>query len=515
MYSVLIYPDISLTGTPLVIPSASVFALDLGGNRFSNNNPFEVVGNQARVSIINESSYWTQLSQSEIYEVMRLGKVVNSSYFNRLVQIKSEQTGVIEFTGLIRATDLELNYVNDTIEITVSDSLYIYIDLLRSLQTYNLDVKKSNLLANLMTPLSFMPSVLNNGSLDLASLTDVIVSDVPMEFDGYERPASSWYYYDVWSDPYEFDVATDWARVGQNHNVWVREASSDELYIAFWVTFRQRNVTNTVLRARYITIQYVKAPSDTTFVLMQPTLITVDTIYATALSPFVAYGILRNALETNRCLKNNTYFNLFNGTAYWGEQFENQEPVQYAVYSGITNYYEQGLESITLNADNYGSVTGTLNLNLDRILFDENTTNDRIKALFSAFMLNANAKPSGGVNFYPSIIRSYGSQTPITIADSEVVQFNAKGSLLDVDNMLSSFSAVANSYTMERVFKQYFERFFDNIRAEYQVTIANTNTSTWQPFQAFTIMGVTMYLISWEKPVLGDIINMELIGAWA
>jgi len=515
MYSILIYPDISLTGTPLEIPSSSVFGLDLGGNRYSNNNPFEVVGNQARVSIINEANYWSELAGAELYDVIRLGKVVNSSYLNRLVQIKSEQTGVIEFTGLIKANDMEYNELTDSIDITISDSLYVYIDLLRNLQTYNIEVKKANLLTNLMTPLGFMPAVFNNGSLDLTALTDILVSDVPMEFDGYDRPASSWYYYDVWSDPFEFDIATDWARVGRNSNIWVREASSDELYLSFWVTFRQRNVTNTVLRAKYIVIKYVKSPVDTGFVLMQPEIISTDVITASGGSALVAYGILRNSLKDKRCLPNNTNFNLFNGTAYWGEQFENEEPVQYAVYAGTTNYFAQGSESITLNATGFGSVSGTLNLNLDRILFDENTTNDRIKALFSAFMLNANAKPSGGVNFYPSLIRAYGSQIPVAIADTDIVQFTGRGSLLDVDNMLSAFSAVANSYTMERVFKQYFERFFDNIRAEYSVTIESTYTGDWQPFQAFTIKGITMYLIAWSKPVLGDTIDMELIGGWS
>lgn len=515
MYSLKIYPEISLTGTPQIVTSSDIFALDLGGKRYSNSNPFEIVGNQANVSIIYNSSLWSYLSSSQLYEVISLWKVINSSYFNRLVQIINDQTGVVSFTGLIKATDLAINTKDDTIEITISDTLYVYISLLSDMRFIDTEVKKSNLLNNLSEPLGYLPAVLNNSNLDLSALTDVIISDIAMEFDGYERPASSWYYYDVWSDPHEFDIATDWARVGRDSNIWVREASSDELYLSFWVTFRQRNVTNTVLRAKYIVIKYVKSPVDTGFVLMQPEIISTDVITASGGSALVAYGILRNSLEDKRCLPNNTNFNLFNGTAYWGEQFENEEHVQYAVYAGTTNYFAQGSESITLNADAYGSVTGTLNLNLDRILFDENTTNDRIKALFAAFMLNANAKPSGGVNFYPSLIRAYGSQIPVVIADTDIVQFTGRGSLLAVDNMLSAFSAVANSYTMERVFKQYFERFFDNIRAEYQVTIANTSTSSWQPFQAFNIKGKTMYLISWSRPVLGDVINMELIGAWS
>jgi len=516
MYSLKIYPEISLTGTPQIVTSSDIFALDLGGKRYSNSNPFEIVGNQAKASIIYNSSLWSYLSSSQLYEVTSLWKVINSSYFNRLVQIINDQTGVVSFTGLIKATDLAINTKDDTIEITISDTLYVYISLLSDMRFFDTEVKKSNLLNNLSEPLGYLPSVLNNSNLDLSALTDVIISDIAMEFDGYERPASSWYYYDVWSDPHEFDIATDWARVGRDYNIWVREASSDELYIAFWVTFRQRRENpSPALRARYITIQYKKTPVDSGFVLMQPEIISTDVITAGGNSEEVAYTNLLNDLIRKRCLPSETFFTLANGTAYWGESFENEEPVQYAVYSGINNVYAQFPEYIALNVTEYGSITGWLNLNLDRVLFDEEKKDNRIKSLFSIFMLTATAMPTGGVSFLPALIREFGTLTPITIADDDLVEFSANGSLLDASNVLSSISNVTNNFTMQRVFDNYFKRFFDNIRAEYQVTIADTDTSSWQPFQAFTIKGITMYLIAWSKPVLGDTIDMELIGGWS
>jgi len=139
-YSVWFYDNIrgrfGATGTNIVtIPHTDIISIEIDPNQGGNDNPFEINGRTAKVTIINKPEYaWIFNLPIEAIKLFNYDQHAEPQFcrdfFSNLVWIMEDGNNTkTTFQGLIKRDSLNYDLSEDTITFTIYDYLWLYIYL--------------------------------------------------------------------------------------------------------------------------------------------------------------------------------------------------------------------------------------------------------------------------------------------------------------------------------------------------------------------------------------------------
>jgi len=215
-YVIRVWSDQHTTGTYTDIAHADIIDLQIDDNKSSNDDPFEIVGRQAKATVRKYASTDFLLSLLPIQ--IPVSTIVDGSdieynvdYFTNLIQVLDDVTNTPIFTGLAMRQGIGYDEGTQQIYMTISDSLYIWITIAKQKNYFGYDlIINPSYIANIVQkPLSGLGNPLNQVTVDVSQIGSLIVTDYALKLPDY-RPATSWYYNDV-LDP--SDDPDDWCRL--------------------------------------------------------------------------------------------------------------------------------------------------------------------------------------------------------------------------------------------------------------------------------------------------------------
>jgi len=101
-YKVKLYENEERNDSFEVIPASSIFAFSIDPNRASNDDPFEIVGRTAKISIIREEPYISLLSNLITWSIEITTESPNlttiKDFFRHWVDVIDESTNAVIFS---------------------------------------------------------------------------------------------------------------------------------------------------------------------------------------------------------------------------------------------------------------------------------------------------------------------------------------------------------------------------------------------------------------------------------
>lgn len=525
----------------LTIPHTDIIALQIDDNQAANDDPFEICGRTAKVSVINVEPYnsWVRgltdngLPLSRYGFGFEIGR--NYDYYTQLVRIMCHIDGTSAasdypvFTGLIHKTGIGFDLFNDTLEITVCDTLHIWITLTRNTKEYSTTIIKSQDQTNpalweyptlaefLMDPLKLLDSPLASATYSVDAIADNIVENVEFPLPGCTKPPWGWEWADILDATNNPD---DWCVLGQYQFAFWPIAGSLNFRVVFFTLYRLiQTDTGEAYKLRYYTCDLYK------YNVLQPLAFHEGTLDSMRSLPQV-HLLLKYA----GCLPSDAVLSYQTVTAYTGDAFENPLPNQTApcwgnvesdqiIYNSATTpqQYLQLNTTGTTGVPLFGTLGGNINMTPEYVNTDgDNSVADIAKALCAIYGVSLRSLPAGGIEIYPHLIKTLGTGTPISVTAADVINVTAQGLISDIKGEAQSLSLFANSDFLIKLFDKYYGDFVNSIRATYRVILpcSYADNYEWNPFQPITVRDKTMYVNKWSVPLYADTFEIEALGDW-
>ena len=184
-YSLRIWSSNDQAGTYTDIDHTQIIGLDIDPNRSSNDDPFEVVGRQARITCI-KSALTDPLLSLVPYNipVTTIGDGADIQYcydyYQNLMQVIDDSNGSPIFTGLAQRLSIEYDLVRNQISVTISDTLYIWITIAKQRVDFDTVMKKpASYIGTLARkPLALLGSPLNQLTVDTSLVLPIVYENL-------------------------------------------------------------------------------------------------------------------------------------------------------------------------------------------------------------------------------------------------------------------------------------------------------------------------------------------------
>ncbi len=527
-FSIRVWDDQTQTLGYFDIPHTIILDLNVDDNRASNDDPFEIVGRQAKITVDKNVTTEPLLSLVPLdIPVTTIGDGSDIQYcidyYANLIQVIDSTDGSAVFTGLAMRQSVGYDLLTEQITLTISDSLYIWITVAKQRVDFDTVMAKPvSYLRNIVSkPLALLGNPLNTYSVDTSSVVANVVENLLVNFPTLsDNPPSSWYINDI-TDPNENE--SNWSRVGQHAWVFVTDEDTPRISISYFSIFSKYFARQ--YRCYYYRILY----SYTDFSLLQPIEYASGRLESESNGQnYITFSefTLTSVLKDIWCIPEDVTVFIRRVTAVYGENAENTEPnvdAPFWVPSGTggsvytQHYVHTDGQIIDLSLPSYGITTATANIVPSLVkIKDRPKIADEAKGFLSLFGLGMRANKDGGVSVYPHLITTLGTGTALTITDADVVSFTARGTYSDIKKALSSLStAFDNSEIMLDIYDLYYRDFFKNITATFNLTVPRSyfDNNTLSPFMPISVYGKTIYLNKWSEPLYDDLITLECFGS--
>lgn len=531
-YFIRVYGRYTTSGTYTDIPHTDIIRINMADNMAANDDPFEIVPRTATASIIKPGYEWLLSLTNAGFGVRReydndYAPDVNYQFYTQLFQILESGSNRPVFTGLIPKDGLKYDKANDTIDLTICDSLYVWITLAKHRspafgRINRLDATSNpaywdnpDIIEFVEHPIALTGAPLSGVSVgDIATLSDTLVSNYEWPLPGVDKDPRFWTYADVLVGDEEVD---SWCMLNRYACIWANAPQS--IRISFFVIFQTMPGDAVGYKVKYYTCTLY------TYNVIQPTVF-VNDIIDSLTSLAQAHLLLKSAgaLPSNATLGYQTV------TAHYGELFENSLPGQIApLWSNTTTYLSFNTSehfqlcptgmSPTSN-DSFGQVVGTFNVSPEHIRVNSNETSYPavMKGLCALYGLGMRGLPAGGIELYKHPILYYHDTLSggITVLDADIINITAQGIVYGKDEQGESLTVFENADFLQDLFKKYYEDFTQAITTTYTITLPRSyyDANTLYPFQLITVDGKQLFVNKWSEPLYDDTITVEAIGGW-
>lgn len=527
-YVIRVWSDQHTTGTYFDIPHADIIDINIDDNKSSNDDPFEIVGRQAKATVSKNTTTDQMLSLVPIdIPVTTIGDGTDIQYcvdyFANLIQIINDVDDSAVFTGLAMRQSIGYDLGTNQLTFTISDSLYIWITIAKQRVDFDTIMAKpvSYLRTLVSKPMALLGNPLNITSVDTSLVTPLIFEGLLINFPKLsENPPASWYINDI-TDPN--DNESDWSRVGQFSWVFVTDEDVPRISISYFSVFSK------YFGRQYRCYYYRVLFNYTDFSLLQPIEYASGRLESeSGGQTYITFNqtTLTSALKDVWCIPEDVDVIIRQVTAVYGENAENTQPnvdAPFWIPSGTggsvytQHYVHTDGQIIDLSLPSYGLTTVTANIVPTLVkIKDRPKIADEVKGYLSLFGLGIKSNNDGGVEVYPHLIRSLGTGTALTITDADVISFTARGTYSNIEKALESIStAFDNSDTMLDVYDFYYRDFFKSITATFSIVVPRSylDNNTFSPFMPISVYGKTIYLNKWSEPLYNDLITLECFGS--
>jgi len=507
------------------IPSTAIYNLSIEDNRASNDDPFEIIGRTAKVGIIREEPYITLINGLLDWDIPVVtdspNLTYNKDFYRNLFQIINESTNVVIFTGYLRKDFLGYDLVGDTIELTICDSLYLWITLAKVTALASDANEEGSVFGSAPGTIQYYVQIpfwrllaqnsdyhpLNSfsyGSNTFPSGFSTINVDLP--FGTFDYGQGGWALLALLG--LDDNNANDWRLVSDNAAVWsFGDETNPNIMISYFSIYKNRFGSNTykcLYRRSILVWEDGYYPSTGANGLINATSLTA----------------LENSMVTNYVMPSNYTRHTETGTAYaWNGSGGYTIPVanqSLLSYINSTEITESG-STITLNMPSYGYTQMSFRLRPTNFRLN-NASNlglaQIMKGLCTLYSLGMRSKPTGGIDVFNSLVGSDDQASELTIPNTDLLSFKAQGTYADVDSYKNALDIFASGEFLKQVQSEQIASFLSSARNTYTITLPSTyyTSYTWQPFKPITANGVKMYVYKWSEPLIDDTFTIEAFG---
>ena len=533
-YIIRVWDSQHTTGSYTDIAHSLIIDLNLDDNRSANDDPFEVVGRQAKavISYTGSTAFLLSLNHYDIPvgstysqdDIFGSVIVYNKNFYKHLTQVIDSETDAAVFTGLISKEGITYDAGTGQIEIAIFDTLYIWITLAGSRDFYSANeyLEKYNLQQFLLSPLAVpagadpsnaLGNPLGQLTLDTSLITEQLVNDVLLPIpDGYKRA----YKYDIPDEALELDYSagsgTGWCLLGQYSCVFPR----DDLFaiaVSFFTLFRSVGTSSGVYRYKvkaqrfhYFRDSFIQPMSFVEFNLGVSQTIT-------------TWNGLTNLLKSTKIIPSDiAYPTSQSVTVYYGTTGQYTLNTTRPVWQFATTY-TVGNQHIRLNDPTFGFAIGDINIYPLRIYGDftkSTKASSLYKALLTLWGFGLKANKDGGITGFQHLVRTLCGGTALTVTDADVISYSSKGTYANPDKYASALETFAYGEMLRDAKLDFYRDFYEAITATYTIILPRSyfDNNTLDPFMPVSIYGKTLYLNKWSEPLYDDTVKLECFGSF-
>lgn len=562
MYKIIFYDNPSLNPDideryKSIFPE-DIISIELDPYYANNDDPFEIVGRKAKITIIDLPKYdWLKHLQIlefpvRTYAYPELGTTyqppICNDFFRNLVQIIDiEDDNKKIFTGLIKRDAINYDIKEGTLEFEIYDSLYVWITaskigtwshLYPTLRINNIDNEDDcNYNDFFKIPLIALRSPLNNSELIIDQNYNYLLNNYQMPLPECEILPRNW----SWSDmfPEEPNAYQNWMRLSRLSFIWEWKSENstvnDMIAISFISIYRTKNKQSGTygFKVKGYRLNYKKDNMifyDSCFTYLSEKLNPPSSFYTRIIEHLANHKLIPSVLAIS----------IIPGKAYSGLNYEIEHNTDIFSYNTQYNYNfldwtwdndnfhlhillpNAGIASASPQYFNFGKVIGTFQTLPKYIKIsspDSAKMSDIAKGLLIIYGLTMSAKPEGGIKISPHLIAKLatggGLSDYIEIDENDVYEFSAEGIIYDLDNVLGNLSVFENSSMIEELVKYRYYDFKKTIANNYHLSVSRFyyDEFAWDNYRTILFRDKFLYVRAYSQLLKDDdIFEIDAIG---
>ena len=467
---------------------------DVSAKQGAADNISEIYGRTATITLLKEGDFGNLIAN-------KLKNAIYPEYYDAAFQLVDTDSGNAIFTGALRLEDIKHNYDNNSMTITLRDSLDIWITQARKFgytfsegnSSWKIDGEGNNLQKLMTEPVAQLALNMNQYVNDAVGSLGMYIQDLQItiedhnELYGWELPFVVGGYTNLWQGFY-------------THIYYLSETNS--FYVLFLHTWRYGGVNNWVWR--YQMERFLFHPEN----LLQP--------------------YQKQTIMCNPATNHVTYYNLIaslldigntGATLEWAEE---QHNYPYLIVNGVhsvtvtvnDNDYKMEIEKVGEQDKLY--VSTPLDFNEIEFSYGAKTYETIFNVLLTANILHIRANEIGIKHINYSVLNpNFIIEDGTIIPDDDIVNQTRDGALIEVNTMASALSNAANGDNIANAIKYIYRIAFRAISCKLSFSLPDYyyNDPNIEIFKTIQVDGYNYILTNIGYPKDG-LIDIECLGSW-
>ena len=556
MYKIVFYNDEFINYEDLdiwqIILPDDIISIELDPYYANNDDPFEIVGRKAKITIIDLPQYeWLKDLQILEFPVMIYTPPelahnpipYCNEFFKNLVRIIDLNNNMVIFTGLIKRDGINYNIKEGTLEFEIYDSLYVWITASKIgiwnhtsplIRLENIDNNYS--IDNFFrVPTIFLSAPLNDSELEIDPNYNYLLNNFQMPLPECEILPRNWSWSDIFPD--NPNAYNEWMRLSRLSFVWEWKSENSTIFdmvaISFISIYRSINQVSGgyLYKFKGYRLNYKK-----------DNMMIYDSCFTYLSNEFYnlqGWATLYSKLATAKLIPPESSYSITNSAVgYSGLNYENiHNNIQFIVFTDYSflDWIWQG-DSFHINVilPNAGIPTASpqyLNFGIAKATFqtipkyieienpDSAKMADIAKGLLIIYGLTMSAKPEGGIKISPHLIAKLatgeGLLDYIEINEEDVYELSAEGIIYDLDNVLGNLSVFENSSMIEELVKYRYIDFKKTISNNYHLSISRYyyDNFAWDNYRVILYKNRYLYTRAYSQLLKDDFLfEIDAIG---
>ena len=557
MYKIVFYNDEFINYENLdiwqIILPDDIISIELDPYYANNDDPFEIVGRKAKITIIDLPQYeWLKDLQILEFPVMiytppELAHIPTpycNDFFKNLIRIIDLDNNMVIFTGLIKRDGINYNIKEGTLEFEIYDSLYIWITASKIgswnhtsplIRLENIDNNYS--IDNFFrVPTIFLSAPLNDSELEIDPNYNYLLNNFQMPLPECEILPRNWSWSDIFPD--NPNAYNEWMRLSRLSFVWEWKSENSTIFdmvaISFISIYRSINQVSGgyLYKFKGYRLNYKK-----------DNMMIYDSCFTYLSNEFYnlqGWATLYSKLATAKLIPPESSYSITNSAVgYSGLNYENiHNNIQFIVFTDYSflDWIWQG-DSFHINVilPNAGIPTASpqyLNFGIAKATFqtipkyieienpDSAKMADIAKGLLIIYGLTMSAKPEGGIKISPHLIAKLatgeGLSDYIEINEEDVYEFSAEGIIYDLDTALGNLTVFKHSDFIDLLVKYRYIDFKNSIANNYHLSVARYyyDNFVWDNYRTILFRDKFLYVRAYSQLLKDDdIFDIDAIGS--
>jgi len=557
MYKIIFYDNPSLNPDideqfKSIFPE-DIISIELDPYYANNDDPFEIVGRKAKITIIDLPQYeWLKDLQILEFPVMIYTPPelahnpipYCNEFFKNLVRIIDLNNNMVIFTGLIKRDGINYNIKEGTLEFEIYDSLYVWITASKIgiwnhtsplIRLENIDNNYS--IDNFFrVPTIFLSAPLNDSELEIDPNYNYLLNNFQMPLPECEILPRNWSWSDIFPD--NPNAYNEWMRLSRLSFVWEWKSENSTIFdmvaISFISIYRSINQVSGgyLYKFKGYRLNYKK-----------DNMMIYDSCFTYLSNEFYnlqGWATLYSKLATAKLIPPESSYSITNSAVgYSGLNYENiHNNIQFIVFTDYSflDWIWQG-DSFHINVilPNAGIPTASpqyLNFGIAKATFqtipkyieienpDSAKMADIAKGLLIIYGLTMSAKPEGGIKISPHLIAKLatgeGLSDYIEINEEDVYEFSAEGIIYDLDTALGNLTVFKHSDFIDLLVKYRYIDFKNSIANNYHLSVARYyyDNFVWDNYRTILFRDKFLYVRAYSQLLKDDdIFDIDAIGS--
>ena len=556
MYKIVFYNDEFINYEDLdiwqIILPDDIISIELDPYYANNDDPFEIVGRKAKITIIDLPQYeWLKDLQILEFPVMIYTPPelahnpipYCNEFFKNLVRIIDLNNNMVIFTGLIKRDGINYNIKEGTLEFEIYDSLYVWITASKIgiwnhtsplIRLENIDNNYS--IDNFFrVPTIFLSAPLNDSELEIDPNYNYLLNNFQMPLPECEILPRNWSWSDIFPD--NPNAYNEWMRLSRLSFVWEWKSENSTIFdmvaISFISIYRSINQVSGgyLYKFKGYRLNYKK-----------DNMMIYDSCFTYLSNEFynlAGWATLYSKLATAKLIPPESSYSITNSAVgYSGLNYENiHNNIQFIVFTDYSflDWIWQG-DSFHINVilPNAGIPTASpqyLNFGIAKATFqtipkyieienpDSAKMADIAKGLLIIYGLTMSAKPEGGIKISPHLIAKLatgeGLSDYIEINEEDVYEFSAEGIIYDLDTALGNLTVFKHSDFIDLLVKYRYIDFKNSIANNYHLSISRYyyDNFAWDNYRTILFRDKFLYVRAYSQLLKDDdIFEIDAIG---